>query len=161
VGGLRRQLAEATKQQKAKASVLQQPAAEDPMEKQKEIAIAKMNYTKYWMVAFVQFANQHQGQLPTTFEQATAFMPDEIKGQTNVTADQFEIVYQGSLNDISHPARVIVIREKEAWQTPDGGWARDYAFADGHCEIHKTDDGNFEPWESQHMMASVAGQPAQ
>jgi hypothetical protein len=120
-----------------------------------------MNYTKYWMLAFKQYADQHQGYFPTNFEQAAAFMPDEIKGQTNLAPDQFEIVYRGSLNEIDHPVGIIVIREKEAWQTPDGGWARDYTFADGHCEIHKADDGNFEPWESQHMIASAVGQPGQ
>jgi len=162
VGGLRRQLAETIKQPRAKAFVPLQPASLDSREQQKELAIAKMNYTKHWMVSFVKYADQHEGQFPTTFEQAAAFMPDEIKGQTNLATDQFEIVYQGSMKDIEQPMKMIVIREKEAWQTSDGGWARDYTFADGHSEIHKADDGNFEPWELQHMMASAAaGQPGQ
>lgn len=163
VSGLRRQLADAVKQQKTAAPVPDQPVVPEPSrERQKEIAIAKMNYTKYWMLGFLKYAEQHQGQFPATFEQAAPFMPDEIKGQTNLTTDQFEIVYQGSMSAIEQPARIIVIREKEAWPTPDGGWARDYTFADGHCEIHKADDGNFEPWESQHMFASATGaQPGQ
>jgi prepilin-type processing-associated H-X9-DG protein len=48
---------------------------------------------------------------------------------------------------------VIVVREKDAWQAADGGWLRAYAFADGHAEIHKAADGNFQPWEAQHIIA--------
>jgi prepilin-type processing-associated H-X9-DG protein len=47
---------------------------------------------------------------------------------------------------------VIVVREKDAWQAADGGWLRAYAFADGHAEIHKAADGNFQPWEAQHII---------
>ena len=48
-------------------------------------------------------------------------------------------------------------REKEAWQTSDGGWARAYSFADGHSEIHKAVDGNFQPWEQQHLITPLPG----
>jgi hypothetical protein len=34
----------------------------------------------------------------------------------------------------------------------DGGAHRAYGFADGHSEIHKAVDGNFQPWEQQHMI---------
>ena len=84
---------------------------------------------------------------------------NEAKGQTNLAPDQFEIVYQGSLNEITNPATIIVIREKEAWQTLDGGWVRDYSFADGHSEIHKAADGNFQPWEAEHTIAPPVPSP--
>jgi RNA polymerase sigma factor (sigma-70 family) len=155
VGGLRRQLAEAAKQEKTKASVPQKSTAQDPTEQQKEVAIEKMNYTKGWMMAFWQYADEHQGEFPTNFEMATSF----LGGWTNATMvpEQFQIVYQGSRNAIGNPASVIVIREKDAWQAPDGGWLRAYAFADGHAEIHKTADGNFQPWESQHTITPQTG----
>ena len=127
------------------------------MEQQKQIAIAKMNYTKGWMLAFFQFAEQHQGRFPTSFEEAASLLPDEVKAQTSLAADQFEIVYQGSPNEITNPHTIIVVREKEAWQTSDGGWARAYSFADGHSEIHKAVDGNFQPWEQQHLVTPLPG----
>jgi len=132
------------------------------MEQQKQIAIGKMDYTKGWMLAFMQYASQNQGQFPTNFAQASSFLHDEAKGQTNLAPDQFEVVYQGSINEITNPKTIIVIREKEAWQTADGGWVRDYSFADGHSEIHKAIDGNFQPWEVQHMIApQITGQRGQ
>ena len=89
-------------------------------------------------------------------------MPDELKGGTNLIPDQFEIVYHGSINDITNPQTIIVIREKEAWQALGGGWVRDYSFADGHSEIHKAVDSNFQNWETQHMMPpQTAGQLGQ
>jgi RNA polymerase sigma factor (sigma-70 family) len=155
VGGLRRQLAEAAKQEKTKAAVPQQSAAQDPKEQQKEVAIDKMNYTGGWMLAFMKYAEDHQGEFPTNFEMATSFLGGWTNA--NMAPEQFQIVYQGSRNAITNPQSVIVLREKDAWQALDGGWLRAYAFADGHSEIHKTEDGNFEPWEAQHMTAPQAG----
>ena len=156
VGGLRRQSAEAAKQEKIKASVPQERAGQDdPTEQQKAVAIEKMNYTKGWMLAFMQYADDHQGEFPTNFDMATSFLGGWTNA--NMAPDQFQIVYQGSRNAITNPQSVIVMREKEAWQALDGGWLRAYAFADGHSEIHKAADGNFQPWEAQHMIAPQGG----
>jgi RNA polymerase sigma factor (sigma-70 family) len=148
IGQLKRQLAEAPKTKPTTATVA---ASRDPMEVQKEIGIANMVYSKGWMLAFRLYADQNQGQFPTNFESAASFLPEEIKNQTNYTTDQFEILYQGSVDAITNPASIIIIREKEPWQAYDGGWVRGYAFADGHSEIHRATDGNFEPWESVHL----------
>jgi hypothetical protein len=109
------------------------------------------------MLAFFQFAEQHQGRFPTSFEEAASLLPDEARAQTSLAADQFEIVCQGSPSEITNAHTIIVVREKEAWQTTDGGWARAYSFADGHSEIHKAVDGNFQPWEQQHLIAPLPG----
>lgn len=151
VGGLRSQLAEASKQEKTKSLVPQQSAAQDPAEEQKEVAIAKMGYTKGWMMAFMQYADEHQGEFPTNFDMAASFLGGWTNA--NLVPEQFQIVYQGSRNALTNPQSVIVMREKDAWQALDGGWLRDYGFADGHSEIHKAADGNFQPWEAQHMIA--------
>jgi hypothetical protein len=151
-----------TNQTRTEASVSQQPAEPDFSEQQHKEIIAKLNFAKYWMVAFNKYADQHQWQYPKSFEEAAAFMPDEFKTKTSLAPDQFEIVYQGSTKDINYPASIIVIREKQSWRTAKGGWAKAYGFADGHCEIHKADDGNFGPWESQNMPPSrTAAQPGQ
>ena len=75
--------------------------------------------------------------------------------------EQFDIVYKGSLNEVTNPASLIVIREKDASQASDGGWFRAYGFADGHSEIHKANDGNFQPWEAQHMIPPPPAAPGQ
>ena len=158
VGRLKRQLAETPK---ARTTPPVAPPPSDPAEAQKQIGIAKMNYTKGWMMAFMQYAGQNQGQFPTNFEMAATFLPDETRTQTDYTTDQFEILYQGSLEAITNPASVIILREKDPWQTTDGGWVRDYAFADGHCEIHKAANGDFQRWESGHLIAPPGTAPGQ
>lgn len=60
-------------------------------------------------------------------------------------------VYQGSLTEIGNPSSAIVLREREAWQQPNGRWARTYGFADGHSEVHSTDDGDYRAWEAEHQ----------
>ena len=39
---------------------------------------------------------------------------------------------------------------------PDGKWVKVYGFADGHSEIHKEADGNFEAWEKERIIAPAA-----
>lgn len=64
----------------------------------------------------------------------------------------FEIVYLGSLTNLTNAAGTIVLREKHAARTQDGKWQKTYGFADGHAEIHTEPDGNFDDWESQHLI---------
>ena len=159
---VRRELAEAQTQLKRQAGQqqVQQKAAEQA-EASKELAIAKLNYTKGWMVALFDYAQQHEGKLPPDLESATSFATEAVTKQTNLAPEQFEIVYNGSLNDVTNSPSVIVIREKQPLQSPDGAWFRSYGFADGHSEIHKVQDGNFEPWEAQHTVVQPAPQPGQ
>src|SRR5690242_13842288 len=128
-------------------------------EKQEAIAkqqfIAKMGYARNWVLAFHEYAGAHQGQAPASFDQAATFLPDQARDETMLATNQFEIVYQGSLNAITNPATIIVLRENEPQPVLTGGQVRTYGFADGHSEVHKTDDGNFEPWEKQHMIPAA------
>jgi hypothetical protein len=149
VSGFKRQLAEAAKVRERTAQAPQAQPEADPVEQQKQMGIAKLNYTKGWCLALILYAEEHQGQFPASFDLAASFLPDETKEQTNLSPDQFEIFYRGSWKDVTNPNNVIMIREKEAWQTLDGGWVRAYGFADAHSEIHKAADGNFGPWEDQ------------
>lgn len=158
VGQLKQQLAEKPRTRQVAVPATTQ---EDAAEVQKQIGIAKMGYTKGWMLAFMQFASQNQGQFPTNFEMAASLLPDETRNQTNYSTDQFEILYQGSIDAMTNPATIIVLREKDPWQALDGGWVRDYAFADGHCEIHKAANGDFQPWESVHLWPPPSARPGQ
>jgi RNA polymerase sigma factor (sigma-70 family) len=150
VGVLKRELAEAPKSLKAPAPALD--AQNDSQDQQQQLAMAKLNYPKYWMLAFQLYAAQHDGQCPTNFEQAAAFLPEEFTNRTDLVPDQFQIAYQGAFNAITNPQSIIVIREKQAWQAADGGWLRAYGFADGHTELHKAANGDFGPWEAQHLL---------
>jgi RNA polymerase sigma factor (sigma-70 family) len=150
VGVLRRRLAEAPK---AGERITQgpQPQPQSDTQQERQMAMARRNYTRFWMMAFIVYADQNQGQCPTSFDQAATFLPDPGKNETNVAPDEFEIVYRGSLTDLTNASNIIVIRQKEAWQSVvDGGWLRAYGFADGHSELHQATDGNFGPWEDQH-----------
>lgn len=173
VGALKRQVAEAAKvsAKTPKAPQPQQPQSTPEAEEEKQAGFAMMNYTKGWVLAFLLYAANNQDQLPANFEQAAPYLPPELKTEQaqadaakyGLTNDRFEMVYSGSIKSITAPQSTIVIREKQAWQTPHGTWARNYAFADGHSEIHVNTDGNFAPWEAQHMIAppAVEGQSGQ
>ncbi len=116
---------------------------------QKQMAVFECG--KQLAVGFIMYAMKNQGQYPSNFDQAASFLPDAFKKQTNVTTDDYAIVYQGSMNAVTKPAETIIISEKAAvWNPLEGNWVKTYVFADGHSEIHVTTDGNFGPWESQH-----------
>jgi len=129
----------------------------------KEEALAKLNYGKNWVIGSYQYAAKHDGQFPTKFEDAAAFMPDQVKKQSAVTPDQFEIVFQGSLSSLKNPQDIIVLREKEAQSAgesshPPGQWMKVYTFADGHSELHHEPSNNFDDYEKAHMISSPANQ---
>jgi hypothetical protein len=149
---------------------LQQQLAPAPMTpaEAKEQAIAKMNFGRQWLVGFLIFADQHGGQFPTNFAEAMNAMEEDSWKTSGVTTNQFEIVYQGALNAITNPARTIVLREIEAAPTPGGadsevGWVKAYGFADGHMEVRREEQNNFDDFESAHIVgppeASTDGQP--
>ncbi len=121
------------------------------------MGIARMNYTKYWVLAFHLYASRNHDQFPTSFGEALDFLPAKAKTETNLTVEQFEIVYQGALSNITNTASTIVIREKEAWPNGNGGWAKSYGFADGHSEIRGLADGNFDAWEKERIIPHAGG----
>jgi RNA polymerase sigma factor (sigma-70 family) len=167
VGALRRQLASTAKSNDKNAQRLP-AAADDAQEQQRQAAIAKMQNVKLWLLAFHRYAADHQGQFPSGFDQVSNqldqvmnrdLQPGQVPPNTEEFAQStntYEIVYQGLLNDITSPSSIIVMREKDSWPAPNGGWCRTYGFADGHTEIHKAEDGNFAPWEARHFQGSNA-----
>ncbi len=155
VGTLKNRLAEqAAKKTLEPSPKPSQPENQsEPVDPEKQLALARLSFPRNWMMALLLYAQQNQGRCPTSFAQAAPFLPDYAKGETNLAPDQFEIVYEGSLVDLTNPANIIVIRQKEAWQSSDAGWHRAYGFADGHSEIYRAPDGNFGPWEQRHNYA--------
>jgi hypothetical protein len=138
----------------------------------KEAGIAKLDYAKNWVLALHLYAQKNQGRFPASFDQALPYLPEEAKKEMNLAAheflpntpkfgltpDRFELIYSGAMAEVTNPASVIVLREKEAWGE-NGRWNRTYAFADGHSEIHLSADGNFDAWEEQHMIAPAPPGP--
>jgi RNA polymerase sigma factor (sigma-70 family) len=158
VGGLKRQLADAKKVQVKNNAPAQSVAAQsqpetEPQDPAKQAAIEKMNFSKQMVLAFLMYAGDNNDHYPKSFDLISPYFPAQSAGPT--TTNQFEITYQGLRNEITNPANTIVLRENQAWQAPDGGWMKAYGFADGHSEIHKTVDGNFEPWESQRLQRTA------
>jgi RNA polymerase sigma factor (sigma-70 family) len=120
-------------------------------EEQQQWGIARLNYTRQWLLAFHMYANDNNDQFPTGFEQARQYVGNEILTATNLTTDQFEILYHGSISNLSSPPLVVVLREKQPSQGYDGRWSRAYGFADGHSEITAPADGNYDAWEKRHI----------
>ena len=66
---------------------------------------------------------------------------------------EFEMVYQGSYNELTNVPwqEVALIRERQAWLTPSGKRARIYVMTSGEIAIVESDD-NFQSWEAEHIV---------
>jgi len=121
---------------------------------------AKMQHAMRWGTALINYASQHQGQFPTSFQEAAPFMDEDLsaegKAQTASTTDQYEILYHGRREDMTNPPPegAILIREKKPWQTTQGTWARTYIYGTGAGTIHTEPDGSFEKWEAPRLPKS-------
>ena len=119
-------------------------------QKPNQMAMAKMDNTRKGLLGFIMYAEKHSNRIPTNFDLAAPYFKDaSLAGTLN---NDFEIVYQGSLRTISKPANVILIQEHQAWQSPNGEWAKTYGFVDGHVEIHAEANGDFTAFEQKHTL---------
>lgn len=79
----------------------------------------------------------------------------QTAGGSNVTVlnpSQYEIMFQGRLDQVTEPAKTILIREREPFPSLSRpGLARTYLFADGHSEVHLAPDGDFTAWEQERL----------
>ena len=164
VTDLRRQLREkpaavpapATTRETATVEMTPEEQAKDEL---KTRGIAKLNIAKVWGIGFSQFALANNGQMPADFQQAQHHSPEISEtllkfaaegGVGGASGDGFEITFQGRLDQIENPGHAIIMREQEPFHFGDDGSAqRTYLFADGHSEIHRARDGNFERWEEE------------
>ena len=120
----------------------------------KQVGIAKLNYTRVWLQAFRNFAEQNQGRMPANFDLARAYLPQGFNSEMD--PNQFEIVFSGLLQQIQDAGKeaqnIIVLREREAYVGLDGVRSKAYAFADGHSEIRREPTEGFEQWERARML---------
>jgi RNA polymerase sigma factor (sigma-70 family) len=77
---------------------------------------ARQKLTKAWLTAFLTFASAHEGELPSTFDEAEAFFPTNAVKGTIPPEEQFEILYHGSLQtlaDLDPKKQFIIFRERK------------------------------------------------
>ncbi len=138
--------------QLADASQNSQPLTSMEFKRQAQV---RMGFTKDLLLAFYE---KNQGHAPDDMTEAAALLPAAARYPTNVAADQFSLVYHGSLTSLPHHSQAIVLQEKKPQQTPDGHWTKIYGFADGHVELHNAPNGDFDLWEQQHAAPGSGAQ---
>jgi RNA polymerase sigma factor (sigma-70 family) len=131
-------------------------------EEAKRQGIARLKYTRRWLLAFVMSANDNDGKLPADFAQAQELFnnakndPDD-SNDDGLSPEQFEIVCAGKIEEVKKPAETILIREKAEHPAPGGGFFKAYGFVDGHSEIHKAaSSDDFATWEKARIQSSPA-----
>jgi RNA polymerase sigma factor (sigma-70 family) len=121
----------------------------------------KAGFARNYALALLSYASENRNQFPTNFDQISRYLPAVWEHAPVPTSDwdgfiqatnQFEIVFHGSIPTLidpgSHWGSVVVVRERQAWLTSEGNWAKTYGFADGHTETHMSTDGDFKRWDS-------------
>jgi RNA polymerase sigma factor (sigma-70 family) len=121
---------------------------------------ARQTYLEAWMRAFLTYAKMNRGELPSSFEQAEPFWPNDVQKSNDFRAEQFEILYHGSLSSLATDD-VIIFREKKLWRNPvNGRWGRLSVLADGRAQYGSvppgTPDENFSQWEKEHLVSTTA-----
>lgn len=141
---------------------------EEALERKRQMGMARLNYTKQWMLALHLYESEHGG-MPANLTESGGYFGEAMAADSSqidteayrqLTPEQFELIYRGSLNEVAEPDRTIVLREKQAWPDPDGqGWRRAYGFADGHSEVRYSPDGDFTAWEADRMLPAPPDAP--
>ena len=113
-------------------------------------AIQKLTAAKEGALACIMYADAHGGQFPPNLP-ATADYANT--NYLNQLIANFDLVYSGAITNIAKPYATIILKEKQAWQSrSDGKLVKAYAFADGHAEIHRSEDANFDKWEDERII---------
>ncbi|HZR18687.1 MAG TPA: hypothetical protein VFE51_15450 [Verrucomicrobiae bacterium] len=119
---------------------------------------SKVRLSTVWGHALLKFAKENDGQMPDTLVAAAPYLSDNdllpsnlrdtekigTQAQTHgISIDDFELVYHGSLKSIENPGRILLLRERQAFHTASGGWARTYVYGNGFATTLWSDDGDF------------------
>lgn len=119
-----------------------------------EMADEKTGVANALSLALGRYAYYHHGDFPSNWDQdgLSLSRPGGAKLPPNAT-NEFEIIYQGSRNDLTNVpwGAVAVIREWKSWPTPSGNRAKVYGMASGEAEVVESDD-NFQAWEAEHIV---------
>jgi RNA polymerase sigma factor (sigma-70 family) len=125
---------------------------DDPAEAEfREQTLERVNHLKQWGLSFILYANDHQDQYPTTFEQAAGVQHSE--SLLGFDTNHFEIVFTGTRDSVPDPGKTLIFREKQARRSPKGDWIKVYGFADGSVETHpEPDETSFAAWERDRVV---------
>ena len=119
-----------------------------------EVGRIKLNNSRQFLLAMILFANDNQGAFPTNFDQVASYVKsDDIQTKS----DDWEIVFRGSLSNLTNAPSTIVVRESKPWLY-HGKRAKVYGFADGHSQLMAEPDGGFDAWEQQHLAPPIPNQ---
>ena len=113
-------------------------------------------------MALLEYASGHGGQIPSSFDQLESHLQNN-KDAVLTGTNEFDIVYQGSLDQIKNIplGEVALLRDRQAWPAPSGKVAKVYAMVDGSGQIVESDD-NFQAWEADHIVVPTpTGQSGQ
>jgi len=132
-----------------------QQTTDPAAEQQRAYGIQEINISRQLVLGLIMYANDHENQFPTNFDQAGSYYGNSDFLRTN--QNRFELMYQGSWTNLASPSSAIVIRETQPFMR-DNKWAKTYAFGDGHSEVRSVADGNFDEWEQQHFAAQKPSQ---
>ena len=134
---------------------VEQPTSEEAA---RAFGLRRMNESKTLLLGLILYASEHDEQFPATLDAAAEHLkssggaPGTDETLKNLNLNDFEMIHQGSLTNLANPAMGIVLREREAWRTPEGKWARAYGFGDGHSEVHMSDTPDDTEWEAAHTV---------
>lgn len=109
--------------------------------------------------AILMYALQHEGRVPSDLGAVNGELQKITTGigQAAIdTLESFELVYHGSLADLSGipNGAVAVVRYPGIWTAPDGRAVRIYGMLDGHPKVVASGD-NFRSWEARHVVDST------
>ena len=114
----------------------------------------KNNCMHAWIQAFWSYARLHEGRSPDSFEEAAPYWPEWVGSWPDVTPDQFEILYHGSLYDVVN-RDVIIFREKKLWQHVGGKWGRFDALSTGSPQYGSVPNGASDEYFSDYEKARI------
>ena len=101
-------------------------------------------------MACVMYADAHGGQYPPNLPATAGYCKTNYLDQ--VIAN-FDLVYTGSITNITDPSATIILKEKQARESlGDGKLVKAYAYADGHAVNYKSEDGTFDKWEVEQII---------
>jgi hypothetical protein len=132
------------------------PAYKQEWEAAKQRGIAKMTFARAWAQALIDYAVEHGGMFPSSFDDARVYFiagAGDFPELTEVPSEQdFEIVFRGRLAQIADRETAMVLRERVPFANfRRPGYSRTYGMANGQALIMSTDDGNFDVFERKHQ----------
>jgi len=162
VGALRRQTNELSslrqqnhQLQDALAQAAQSAPDADKLAAEKAAFIETMGNAKQMALGIIMYSADHQNHFPNDIMDTTNYFnnPDLMEKFKN----QFEMVVQGSMENVSNAAETIAVRGRAPVQV-EGKWVKVYAFVDGHAIVKQQPPEGFDAWEQAHMMPPPASQ---